>query len=74
MVRNMGDTYAAITEQDSGWWIGWVEEVPAVDCQERSREELIGSRGVALREALEFNREEARKAAAPDYTEHPLIV
>jgi len=70
----MGNTYTAITKQDGGWWIGWVEEVPGVNCQERSREELIESLRITLREALEFNREEAKKAAAPDYTEHPLIV
>ena len=70
----MGNNYTAITKQDGGRWIGWVEEVPGVNCQERSREELLESLRITLREALEFNREEARKAAAPDYTEHPLIV
>jgi predicted RNase H-like HicB family nuclease len=70
----MANTYTAITKQDADWWIGWIEEVPGVNCQERSREELIESLRVTLREALEFNRAEAIQAAIPDYTEEPLIV
>ena len=38
------------------WWIGWIEEVPGVNCQERSRDKLLDSLKVALREALEMNR------------------
>jgi len=53
----MANTYTAITKQDGDWWIGWIEEVPGVNCQEKSREELIESLKVTLREALEFNRE-----------------
>jgi predicted RNase H-like HicB family nuclease len=70
----MANTYTAITKQDGDWWIGWLEEVPGVNCQERSREELMESLRVTLREALEFNREEAIQAAIADYTEEPLIV
>ena len=44
-------------------WIGWVEEVPGVNAQERSPEELLASLRVILAEALEFNRNEARAAA-----------
>jgi hypothetical protein len=70
----MANTYTAITKQDGDWWIGWIEEVPGVNCQERSREEPRESLRVTLREALEFNREEAIQATIPDYTEEPLIV
>jgi predicted RNase H-like HicB family nuclease len=69
----MANTYTAITKQDGEWWIGWIEEVPGVNCQEKSREELLESLKVTLREALEFNREEAKKAASPDYSEEPLV-
>ena len=54
----MANTYTAITKHDENWWIGWIEEVPGVNCQERSREELIDN----LKEALEFNRQEAIQA------------
>jgi len=70
----MANTYTAITKQDGGWWIGWIEEVPGVNCQEQTRGELLESLRITLKEALEFNREEAIQAAAPDYTEEPLIV
>lgn len=45
-----------------------------MNCQERTREELIESLKVTLKEALEFNRAEAIQAAAPDYTEERLTV
>ncbi len=70
----MANTYTAITKHDGNWWIGWIEELPGVNCQEKTREELMESLRVTLREALEFNREEAIRAAVPDYTEEPLIV
>ncbi|MBM4334273.1 MAG: type II toxin-antitoxin system HicB family antitoxin [Deltaproteobacteria bacterium] len=70
----MANIYTAILKQDGDWWIGWIEEVPGVNCQEKTREELLESLGVALKEALEFNREDAIRAAAPDYTEEPIIV
>jgi len=70
----MANTYTAIMKQDGDWWIGWIEEVSGVNCQEKSRERLLESLSVTLKEALEFNREEAIRAAAPDYTEEPLIV
>jgi len=70
----MANSYTAITKKEGDWWIGWVEEVPGVNCQERTEKQLIESLRAALREALQFNREEAIKAAAPDYTEVELVV
>jgi len=32
---NMNQVYTAVTKQDDGWWIGWIEEVPGVNCQDR---------------------------------------
>ena len=58
----MENTYTAITKQDGNWWIGWIEELPGVNCQERSREELLESLRVTLKEALDFNRQEAIRA------------
>jgi predicted RNase H-like HicB family nuclease len=70
----MPNTYTAVTKQDGGWWIGWIEEVPGVNCQERTREELLDSLRTTLAEALELNRQEAIQAAAPDYTEEPVTL
>ncbi|OGV71532.1 MAG: hypothetical protein A3K18_22510 [Lentisphaerae bacterium RIFOXYA12_64_32] len=70
----MANTHTAVMKRDGDWWIGWIEEVPGVNCQERSREGLVASLRVTLAEALEFNRQEALEAAAADYTEEPVTV
>jgi predicted RNase H-like HicB family nuclease len=67
-------SYTAIVKREGDWWIGWVEEVPGVNAQERSREELLASLGVVLAEALEFNRKEARAAADGGFEEEILSV
>jgi predicted RNase H-like HicB family nuclease len=51
----MNNEYTAVIKQDGDWWIGWIEEVPGVNCQESTHEELIRSLTTTLREALEFN-------------------
>lgn len=65
----MSKTYTAVVKQDSGWWIGWIEEIPGVNCQEATRDELLESLREALVEALEFNRTEALDAAGDQYEE-----
>jgi len=70
----MANSYTAIKKKEGDWWFGWVVEVSGVNCQERTEEELLESLRTTLREALQFNREEAIKAAAPDYTEVELVV
>jgi len=52
----MANTYTAILKRDGDWWIGWIEEIPGVNCQEKTRDELLESLRVTLKEALEFNR------------------
>jgi predicted RNase H-like HicB family nuclease len=70
----MANTYTAVMKQDGGWWIGWIEEVPGVNCQARTREALLNSLRTTLDEALELNREEAIRAAATNYTEELVTV
>lgn len=65
----MPQTYTAVVKQAGDWWIGWIEEVPGVNCQEASREALMESLRVTLAEAIEFNRAEARSAAEGGYEE-----
>ncbi len=68
----MESSYTAIVKQDGDWWIGWVEEVPGVNAQERTKEELFISLKEALKDILELNREDARKAAVEGYEEVTL--
>ena len=70
----MKSDYTAIVKQAGGWWIGWVEEVPGVNCQEPTREALMESLRITLREALEINRQEALGAAGTDFHEEPLAI
>lgn len=70
----MKSTYTAITREDGEWWIGWIEEIPGVNAQEKSRDELLASLREILLEALEFNREEARASAGGNYTEELVSV
>jgi predicted RNase H-like HicB family nuclease len=70
----MRSEYTAIIKQDGDWWIGWVEEIPGVNCQEPSREELLDSLKVTLQEALELNRHDALSAAGTGYAEIKIAV
>jgi len=70
--QHMTPTYTAVIRQDGPWWFGWVEEVPGVNAQEQSRDELLASLRSVLREALEFNRLEALEAAGPGCEELAL--
>lgn len=63
----MKNEYTAVVKQDGDWWIGWIEEVPGVNCQEASRGELLESLRITLGEALEFNREDARRMAGAGF-------
>ena len=70
----MQQTYTAVVEQNQGNWIGWIEEVPGVSCQEATRDELLASLRITLAEAIEFNRAEARGAAGTGYEELAIAV
>ena len=65
----MANKYTAVIKQEGDWWIGWMEEVPGVNCQESTREELLESLRITLNEALEFNREGARRMAGTSFEE-----
>jgi predicted RNase H-like HicB family nuclease len=70
----MENTYTAVIKQDEGWWIGWIQEIPGVNCQERTKEELLECLRITLREALELNRNEALKAAETDFSEVTVTI
>lgn len=65
----MKQVYTAVIQQDEGWWIGWIQEIPGVNGQERTKDELLESLRITLLEMIECNRKEAIKAAKFDYEE-----
>jgi len=65
----MKNNFTAVVKQDGEWWIGWIEEVPGVNCQEATREELLETLRITLLETLEFNRQDAVSIAGSGYEE-----
>ena len=70
----MNTEFTAIMKQAGEWWIGWIEEIPGVNCQEQTREDLIETLRLTLKEALEFNRQDAIAAVGSGYTEEKIAV
>jgi predicted RNase H-like HicB family nuclease len=68
----MKSHYTAVIQRDGAWWIGWVLEIPGVNSQGESREELIENLRSALDESLEMNRADALAAINGDYEEVDL--
>ena len=66
--------YTAVVKETDGAWIGWIEEVPGVNCQEATRDDLLDSLRVTLREAIELNRSDAIDAADGDFEEFEIAV
>lgn len=70
----MNNVYTAVIKQDGKWWIGWIEEIAGVNCQEATREELLETLRTTLREALELNRQDALSAAGKQYQVEKIAV
>ncbi|NLB65873.1 MAG: type II toxin-antitoxin system HicB family antitoxin [Lentisphaerae bacterium] len=51
-----------------------MKEVSSVNCQEKTWEALLESLRITLAEAIEFNCEEAVRAAVSDYSEELVPV
>ena len=45
--------FRAIIKETSDWWIGWLVDLPGVNAQEKTREELIESLKIGAKEMLE---------------------
>jgi predicted RNase H-like HicB family nuclease len=71
--KSMSPTYTAIVQRDGTWWVGWVAEIPGVNSQGETREELLDNLRSALQEALEMNRADALAAVeGGEYEEVPI--
>ena len=67
--KKMQQNYTAVIQQSNGWWIGWVQEIPGVNGQERTRDELLVALEITLRETIAYNREEALRSAENQHEE-----
>ncbi|MBB4634773.1 type II toxin-antitoxin system HicB family antitoxin [Longimicrobium terrae] len=50
----MKHNYTAVIQKGKNHWIGWIEEVPGVNSQGLTREELMDNLESALAEMLEI--------------------
>ena len=66
--------YTAVIQRDGKWWIGWLLEIPGINGQGETREELMDDLRSALRDVLEMNREEALARVVGEYEEVKLPV
>ncbi|OQY59826.1 MAG: hypothetical protein B6245_04665 [Desulfobacteraceae bacterium 4572_88] len=66
--------YTAIITKDGDWWLGWVEEIPGANAQERTKEELLISLKEAAKDIIELRRQEARSEIKNDYEEVSLAI
>ena len=49
----MTSNYTAIVKKDGAWWLGWIEEVPGVNAQEKTKSKLMATLKEVLAEALD---------------------
>ena len=69
------ERFNAVFERSGEWWIGWVEELPGANAQERTLEEARASLREAVTLILEANRELARRIpAGRDVVREELVV
>ncbi len=57
----MAVSCTAVLQKRDPWWIGWVEEVPGINSQGATREELLANLRSVLGEALEMGLDERLK-------------
>lgn len=52
----MNTEYTAIITKDDDWWLGWIEEVPGANAQERTKDELIISLKEAVKDIIDLRK------------------
>ena len=65
--------FTAVVFQDNGCWVGFVEEVPGVNAQAKTRTELMSNLRQALRDILEIRHQETLAEVPPDHEEAVLV-
>jgi predicted RNase H-like HicB family nuclease len=59
----MENRYTGVFEQVGDWWLGYVEELPGCNVQERTLEEARESLREVVQDVLQANRDLARREA-----------
>ena len=72
-LANMNVHYTAKIFKDGDWWVGFVEEVPGVLAQEKTKSELIESLQETLSEMLDVLRADAQKMVSGKKSEEIVL-
>ena len=67
-------SFTAYIGQEDGWWVGWVQGVRGVNCQERTREELLDSIREVLPIMLELNKAPRYRDVRPGFEPVPVTI
>jgi predicted RNase H-like HicB family nuclease len=70
----MSNQYTAIITKEDDWWIGWVEEIPGANAQEKTKKELLLSLKEAAQDIIELRRQDAINGISTDYQEVALAI
>jgi len=70
----MSIQYTAIITKDDDWWLGWIEELPGANAQERTKEELLISLKEAAKDIIQLRRQQAISEIKNDYQEVLLAI
>ena len=73
-MRQTKRRFTAVISREDDWWVGFILEVPGVNCQGRTRRELMGNLRSALTEAIEIRRELTLAEVPKDYEEQTVLV
>lgn len=57
--QGFAEIYTVCAEQNGDGWIGWIQELPEVKCQRKTKKELLKVLKIELHERLEAYRVEA---------------
>ena len=57
--QGFAETYTVHAEQNGDGWIGWIQELPEVNCERKTKEELLKVLEIELHERLEVYKAEA---------------
>ena len=70
----MKNDYTAIITKDEDWQLGWIEEIPGANAQEKTREELLISLKEAAKDIIELRRQQFLSELKTDYEEVALAI
>ena len=57
--QGFDEIYTVRTEQNGDGWIGWIQELPEVNCEKKTREELLKVLEIELHKRLAVYKAEA---------------